>query len=234
MDKNELRKPELKDELIEDIRKSDSLIVLCSPTSASPADGAAEWSNVSDWTDPVKTGWVGFEISYFMDKNPEKPYEHIIPVVIDGDPEEGDCFHPLLLDEIREQNLKWYDFREKKPYLDVIEAVLDPPDHTEFRKRDKRIRMKRTGLAAILTAFFLTILAFCLDYFLPHAAEYQDYILVNEVPVGIGEYTGTGEHYRIITNKAAQTVRLEHLNGLGIPVPEESEAHPDGPMIADY
>lgn len=234
VDKNELRRPELKDELIEDIRKSDSLIVLCSPTSAAPADGMADWGDVKDWGDPSKTGWIGFEISQFMEKNPEKPYAHIIPVVIDGDPEEGNCFHPLLLNEIRQQNLKWYDFRKKKPYLDVIEAVLDPPDHVEFRKRDKSRRMKRTVFAAILTVLFMTVSAIGLDYFLPHAAEYQDYILVNEVPVGIGSYAGGGEHYRITTNKAAKTVKLEHLNGQGIPIQEESEAHPDGPMIANY
>ena len=234
VDKTELRKPELKDELIEDIRKSDSLIVLCSPTSASPADGTEDWGDVKDWTDPSKTGWIGFEISRFMEKNPEKPYARIIPVVIDGDPEEGNCFHPLLLNEIRQQNLKWYDFRTEKPYLDVIEAVLNPPDHEEFRKRDKSRRRKRTVFATILTALFLFAAAFGLDYFLPHAAEYQDYMLVNEVPVGIGSYTGSGDHYRITTNKAAKTVKLEHLNGQGTPIQEESEAHPDGPMIANY
>lgn len=234
VDKNELRKPELKDELIEDIKKSDSLIVLCSPTSASPADGAADWGEVKDWKDPSRTGWIGFEISHFMEKNPEKPYAHIIPVVIDGDPEEGNCFHPLLLNEIRQQNLKWYDFRKKKRYLDVIEAILDPPDHVEFRKRDKGRRLKRTVFAAILTTIFLTAATFGLDYFLPHAEEYQDYILVNEVPVGIGSYAGGGDHYRITTNKAAKTVKLEHLNGQGTPIKEESEAHPNGPMIANY
>lgn len=234
VDKNELRKPELKDELIEAVMKSDSLIVLCSPTSASPADGTKVWGDVRDWSDPSKTGWIGFEISRFMEKNPERPYEHIIPIVIDGDPEKGDCFHPLLLNEIRQQNLKWYDFREKQPYLDVIEAVLNPPDHVEFRKRDKSRRRKRAGVAAALTALSLTAAAFGLDYFLPHAAEYQDYVLVNEVPVGIGNYAGSGDHYRITSNKAAKTVKLEHLNGLGTPIPEESEAHPDGPMIANY
>lgn len=234
VDKNELRKPELKDGLIEDIRRSDSLIVLCSPTSASPVDGTAEWGDVSDWEDPGRTGWIGFEISHFMEKNPEKPYGHIIPVVIGGDPEEGNCFHPLLLPEIRQQNLKWYDFRKKKPYLDVIEAVLDPPDHAEFRKRDKLRRRKGMALAAVLTALFLTVLAFGLDFFLPRAAEYQDYILIDEVPVGIGTYTGSGDHYRITTSRAANRVRLEHLNGQGTPIPEESEAHPDGPMIAEY
>ncbi len=234
VDQNELRKPELKDELIADIRKSDSLIVLCSPTSASPADGTEDWGDIEDWKDPSKTGWIGFEISHFMEKNPEKPYEHIIPVVIDGNPEEGDCFHPLLLNEIRQQNLKWYDFREKKPYLDVIEAVLNPPDHAVFRKRDKSRRMKRAVFAAILTVLFLFAVVFGLDYFLPHAAEYQDYILVNEVPVGIGSYGGSGDYYRITTNKEANTVKLEHLNEQGTPIEEESEAHPNGPMIANY
>lgn len=234
VDKNELRKPELKDELIEAIRKSDTLIVLCSPTSASPVDGTTDWGDIKDWKDPSRTGWIGFEISHFMEKNPEKPYAHIIPVVIDGDPEVGNCFHPLLLDEIRQQNLKWYDFREKKPYLDVIEAVLNPPDHMEFRKRDKCRRMKRTVFAAILTTLILIAAAFGLDYFLPHAAKYQDYILVNEVPVGIGSYAGSGDCYRITKNKAAKTVKLEHLNRQGTPIPEKSEAHPDGPMIANY
>ena len=56
VDKNELRKPELKDELIEGIRKSDSLIVLCSTTSASPADGTTDWEEVKDWKDPNRTG----------------------------------------------------------------------------------------------------------------------------------------------------------------------------------
>lgn len=234
VDKNELRKPELKDELIEDIRKSDSLIVLCSPTSASPAGETEDWGDVKNWSEPEKTGWIGFEISQFMEKNPEKPYAHIIPVVIDGDPEEGNCFHPLLLNEIRRQNLKWYDFRKKRSYLDVIEAILNPPDHVEFRKRDKSRRMKRTVFAVILTVFLMIVSAFGLDYFLPHATEYQDYVLVNEVPVGIGSYAGGGEHYRITTNKAAKTVKLEHLNGQGTPIQEDSEAHPDGPMIAKY
>ncbi len=234
VDKTELKKPELKDELIEDIKKSDSLIVLCSPVSASPVNGTKDWGDVKDWKNPSKTGWIGFEISQFMEKNPEKPYSRIIPIVIDGDPEAGDCFHPLLLNEIRQQNLKWYDFREKKPYLDVIEAVLNPSDHAEFRKRDKDRRRKRTAFAVTLTALFLLSTAFCLDYFLPHTAEYQDYILVNEVPVGIERYAGSGEHYRITTNKAAKTVKLEHLNGQDTPVQEESEAHPGGPMIANY
>lgn len=234
VDKTELRKPELKDELIEDIEKSDSLIVLCSPTSASPVDGTEEWGDVKNWEDPSKTGWVGFEISHFMKKNREKPYARIIPIVIDGDPEVGDCFHPLLLNEIRQQNLKWYDFRGKKPYLDVIEAVLNPPNHVEFRKRDKIRRKKRSICAALLTTLLLISAAFGLDYFLPHAEKYQDYILVNEVPVGIGSYAGHGDYYQITTNKAAKTLKLEHLNGLGTPIQEESEAHPDGPMIANY
>ena len=234
VDKNELRKPELRDELIEDIRKSDSLIVLCSPTSASPEDETADWSDVKDWKEPDRTGWIGFEISHFMDKNPDKPYGHIIPIVIDGDPVEGNCFHPLLLKEIRQQNLKWYDFREKKPYLDVIEAILNPLDHAEFRKRDKHRRVRRTVFATILSIFLLVAFVRGYDYFHPHVAEYQDYILVNETPVGIGKYEGNGEHYRITTNKVKKTKRLEHLNGQDTPIPEESEAHPDGPMIADY
>lgn len=57
-------------------------------------------------TGPSKTGWTGFEISRFMEKHSGKPYARIIPVVIDGDPEEGDCFHSLLLNEIRQQNLR--------------------------------------------------------------------------------------------------------------------------------
>lgn len=240
VDQNELRGPELKDEIIDSINKSDTLIVLCSRASASPVDGCDFWGVaddclVDDWkTDISRTGWVGFEISTFMDKNPEKPYEHIIPVVIDGDPEKGDCFHPLLLKEIREHHLRYFDFRKKEPYLDVIEAVLNPDNPDEFRKRDKQRRLMNRICSLLFIFIALLAAIFAWDNYLPHAQDYNDYVLVNEVPVGIQKYTGYGDHYRITTRKADRFVKLEHLNGLNIAIPEEGLNHPDGPMIANY
>lgn len=254
VDNPDLYGAELKQSIRESLNISDKLIVLCSRNSASPVNGEKEWENLEqiDWREnPAETGWIGFEIRTFMDKNPEdRPYKDIIPVVIDGGPAAGDCFHYLLKEYIDRNELKWYDFRNwrtlqlhrqgKRDILtDLIIELLSLSDIEEFRRRDKIRRRLHTGFAAV-SAAVLGICGFLgYDYWAPHERIYQDYILVDEKPVGIHELSGNErnkvtDYYSITTRKSDRTIRLEHLNSCETPVEEDAWNHPDGPMIAVY
>lgn len=230
--------------------------MICSRASAAPINGDGEWENpeLIKWGDnPVKTGWIGFEIYNFMKKNPEDmPYANIIPIVIDGDPAEGDCFHPLLKKYIDKGELKWFDFRKWNTFhlsphkngrrgelIDLIIAILSPCSIENFRRRDRIRKRRSTGIVTITLVFLAMLLVLGYDYLMPHSKRYQDYVFVNEIPVGLNELSKAelkecSDYYRITTKKNNRTIKLEHLNQYGTPIEEESKNHPYGPMIAVY
>lgn len=256
VDNPDLYGAELKQNIIDSLNISDKLIVLCSRASASPVNGEKEWSSPQqiDWRqNPAETGWIGFEIRTFMDKNPEdKPYKNIIPVVIDGDPAVGDCFHYLLKEYIDRNEIRWYDFREwgklqipqnrqgkRDALTDLIIELLSLSDVEEFRRRDKTRRRLQTISAGVGAAVLGLCSVWGYDYWVPHEKIYQDYILVDEKPVGIHELSDNerkkvSDYYSITTRKSSRTIRLEHLNSCKTPVEEDAWNHPYGPMIAVY
>ena len=245
VDSYEFTSNELKKEIAEKLDDSEKMILICSFASASPVPGRLDWSRdpgtVEDWSaDPAATGWVGYEIDYMLKKG---RMGDIIPVVIEGDPEKGDCFHPLVK-ELVKNDLLYYDFRKFKKtdrltFLKLVGSTLDIDNLSELFDHDakyKRIRaaaMAAIGIGLAASAFWAW------SYFLPHSQRFSDYVMVNGLPEGIEELgsadiSGTAEHYVITTTKAAHRIELTHVNSASTPVADETPARIDMPMIAVY
>ena len=237
---------ELCREMENKLDESNKMILLCSPKSASPIAGKTDWSQNPpmdpDWwlENAEEGGYVGFEIAYMLKKG---RLGDIIPVVIDGDPIAGDCFHPLIKNHLHGE-LLWYDFRGKNKNNRVTFLKLAAPlmgvGHLDAlltfdaKRQNLRRAAAIAGGVAVLAAGIVGW-----NYFAPHTHHYRDYVLVNGIPQGIdelskGEYASLPDHYIITTKRAAHSVKLTHVNSRLTPVADESVGHLDAPMIAVY
>ena len=234
-----------KEEMAEKIGHSKKMILVCSRASASPVSGGLDWSSdpsmVEDWSaDPNSTGWVGYEIDCMLKAGREKD---IILVVKDGDPESGDCFHPLIRDQVK-NNLKYYDFRAFKKtgrmtFLDLVCAVVGVSNKSEIYDHDAKYKRIRTAGLVSLALAVMGASFWAWSYFLPHTQQFRDYAMINGIPKGIGrlkqsDLSETAEHYLITTTKATHRIELSHVNPSSTPVEETSPAKIDAPMIAVY
>ncbi len=232
-------------EIDEKLEKSDKLILVCSKLGAGPVEGKTDWSahpETVDWlADGNETGWIGYEIVRFMQFESHKP-EDIILVLYDGDPKEGDCFHPVLWNYLDRKNLKWFDFRRhrKTPRAErigLIAAILPVKDREEVIQRDRARQRFRIAAAAAGTVILAAAGAWCYDYFVPHTGHYSDYVLKGGLPQGIGQLNDneTGvEHYVLTTQKSQKMTILQHVNAHNVPCEDASARHTDAPIIARY
>ena len=245
VDTYEFTSNELKKEIAQKLDQSEKMILICSFASASPVPGRLDWSadpaQVRDWSaDPAASGWVGYEIDYMLKAGRMKD---IIPVVIEGDPENGDCFHPLVK-ELVKNDLLYYDFRkfkktERISFLKLVGATLGIENLSEIYDHDKKRKRVHAGLFAGLGLGVLAAALWAWSYYLPHEKNYSDYTMVNGLPEGIHELSRSetealASHYVITTTKAQHLLELRHVNSAGTPVEDETEARIDRPMIAVY
>ena len=245
VDTYEFTSNELKKEIAQKLDQSEKMILICSFASASPVPDRLDWSDdpsqVKDWSaDPSASGWVGFEIDYMLKNGRQKD---IIPVVIEGDPEVGDCIHPLLKNLVK-NDLLYYDFRKYKKtdritFLKLVGATLGLENLGEIYDHDAKRKRVRAALFATLGITLTAAAVWSWSYFLPHENNYADYIMINGLPKGINELSGSqvsasASHYVITTTKSKHLVELKHVNSSLTPVEDETDSRIDRPMIAVY
>ncbi len=218
------------------------------------ASGLAPFTSIDEIRNYLNTHIEQLNDQEYRKNHPEiNPFRNIIPVVKDGDPVKRTCFHPIIKLAIDRGLLKWYEAKDWNlrteaaalrngahgKFIDLILAVLAPKDAEEFRRRDKIRRRFQVALTSIALVILATIIAFAVDYRIPHESYYSDYVLENELPQGIGklsvrETQALTDYYKITTTKYNKTMRLEHVNSLGTPIEDENANHIDAPMIAVY
>ena len=221
-DKTDLTTGQLQTALHKELDSSKKLIVLCSPASA-------------------KSEWVNKEVQRFID---DGRIEDIIPLIVDGVPNSGgedECFMPALKLPEEEQILgvSIPELGKKDALLRVIAGLLDIKfDQLKRRheQRRKRQNIMRTAVACACAVVGSIVGYTAWDYYVPHEALYNDYVLKWGVPEGIVELTkeqaaGMEGHYRITTQKGLVR-ELVYLNSAGKPMEHLESELRDRPMIS--
>lgn len=140
---------ELEEVLKENLRASEHLIVVCSPTSA-------------------KSAWVGFEIDYFCSLGRK---ENVHLIIVDGEPKsqnpDTECFHPnlkkhfndLLSANIHERHFKLPYLNRQRAYVQLIAAMLDVKFDAIWRRHRRRMMEKAFFWFCLLSAFVISLFA---------------------------------------------------------------------------
>jgi hypothetical protein len=138
--------PDLNDTLREYLRKSQYLIVICSPEVTS-------------------SEYVGQEISYFIDMGRA---DRIVPVIIDGIPNSQDpsqeCFHPVLKQRL--PNIFGININEigkELAYVKVIAKLLNLDVDTLWQRHKRRMlkqRILKSALALLIAAMMAGVRAY--------------------------------------------------------------------------
>lgn len=140
---------ELEEVLKENLRASEHLIVVCSPTSA-------------------KSAWVGFEIDYFCSLGRK---ENVHLIIVDGEPKsqnpDTECFHPnlkkhfndLLSANIHEKHFKLPYLNRQRAYVQLIAAMLDVKFDAIWRRHRRRMIEKACFWFCLLSAFAISLFA---------------------------------------------------------------------------
>ncbi len=140
---------ELEEVLKENLRASEHLIVVCSPTSA-------------------KSAWVGFEIDYFCSLGRT---ENVHLIIVDGEPKsknpDTECFHPnlkkhfndLLSANIHEKHFKLPYLNRQRAYVQLIAAMLDVKFDAIWRRHRRRMIEKACFWFCLLSAFAISLFA---------------------------------------------------------------------------
>lgn len=250
IDRYEFASKDLQQEMTSKLDASEKMILVCSKASAGVYNPAFDWeadpSLIEGWTpedwmaNAELTGFVGFEIAYMISQGRA---DDILAVIVDGDPVAGDCFHPLVRDWMKKQDI-YYDFRagaktDRHTFLKLVSAVLGIQNFSEIFDHDAKCkRLIGAGIVA-LSAAAVAAGVWTWGYFLPHEKHYADYVLVNGIPQGIEELSGdeyrvASDHYVITTTQASHRIVLEHVNSALTPVEEAVSARIDTPMVAVY
>ncbi len=250
IDQYEFASKDLQKEMRTKLDNSDKMVLLCSRASAGVYNPAFDWkadpSLIEGWTyedwmaNADLTGFVGFEIAYMLSQGRQ---DDILAVIVDGDPVEGDCFHPLVREWMKKDDI-YYDFSagaktDRKTFLKLVSAILGIENFSEIFDHDaKRKRLISAGIAG-LSAAAVAAGVWAWGYFLPHEKHFADYVMVNGIPQGIeelagSEYASSSDHYVITTTQASHRITLEHVNAALTPIEEVASARVDAPMIAVY
>lgn len=140
---------ELEEVLKENLRASEHLIVVCSPTSA-------------------KSYWVGFEIDYFCSLGRK---ENVHLIIVDGEPKsknpDTECFHPnlkkhfndLLSANIHERHFKLSYLNRQRAYVQLIASMLDVKFDAIWRRHRRRMIEKLFFWFCLLSAFAISLFA---------------------------------------------------------------------------
>lgn len=270
VDSTEFASKELQSEMCTKLDNSAWMILLCSRASAAHYSEQLNWdadpSVIADWTpedwmaNPDVSGFVGYEIAYMISKGRSKD---IIPVVIDGDPVAGDCFHPLVRDWMKKDDIyrdlrAWNKADEatkesretlkkkrdtgknaREDFLRLVATLLGVKSFREVEDFDKKRRILMRTAIALLAVVAVAAGVWAWSYFLPQEKHFSDYVMVNGIPQGVGElsrseYSSTSDHYVISTTRAAHRITLSHVNSKLTPVEQAVSARVDEPMVAVY
>jgi len=212
-DKTDLGVGGLSSSLHKELERSQFLIVICSPRSAS-------------------SDWVGREIEHFRSLGRE---EMIIPFIVDGEPHsdnpESECFHPVFY-KFKEEPLG-VNIREagkQQAMIKVLARILDLRFDVLWKRHERYERRRRTAVGAIACLTCLLGIAFWY-YNRPMYKYYSDYVDVSGVPRGIMEldketYLHRSGSYRFVyrrtsiwkdkeTENCWRLSRVEFVNSAG-------------------
>ena len=196
----------LEQSLLDQLDKSEYLIVLCSPNSA-------------------HSSWVNAEIEHFIETG---RISHIIPVIISGESHAQDpaneCYPPALRDLSGSDKLlsiRMENHGQNGVLLRLIATIL----HLrldDLEARDAAYRKRRKLIFAAAALILMIITAAAVWYNTPHSAYYKEVVNKWEVPAGIGPASAEERKslpftYRLISLRNRVT-RMERVNSAGIPV----------------
>ena len=172
------------------------------------------------------TKYVNYEIRTFIECKREEgidPLTRIIPIIVTGEfgsPEHECC--PEALQELGENcpialDRKKYK-TERELFLHVISALLDI-DYTVIENRDKKRQRNRAMAAAGVFALLAAVGIGLGEYFIPQESCYQDFVMRNGLPEGIGKLSDSeckamGGHY-VITRRKHKIESLEYVDSYG-------------------
>jgi hypothetical protein len=197
------------DEMTDKLQKSQYLIVLCSK-------------------ELLKSGtkYINYEIETFIRLKKEEgkdPLKYIIPIILSGsfdDPEQDCCPEalkalgdncPIALDRQKYKS-------DRELFLHAISGMLDI-DYAVLQNRDSKRRRCQAAVLASVATLLLVLSIGALDYYVPKHRHYQDFVIKNGLPVGIGElsrgeYRRMNAHY-VITEQQRKITQLTHVNAYG-------------------
>lgn len=206
----------LLDEMTDKLQKSQYLIVLCSK-------------------ELMKSGtkYINYEIETFIRLKKEEgkdPLKYIIPIILSGsfdDPEHDCCPEalkalgdncPIALDRQKYKS-------DRELFLHAISGMLDI-DYAVLQNRDSKRRRCQAAILASVATLLLVLSIGALDYYVPKHRHYQDFVIQNGLPVGIGElsrgeYQRMNAHY-VITEQQRKITQLTYVNAYGRMIDHEN------------
>lgn len=206
----------LLDEMTDKLQKSQYLIVLCSK-------------------ELMKSGtkYINYEIETFIRLKKEEgkdPLKYIIPIILSGsfdDPEHDCCPEalkalgdncPIALDRQKYKS-------DRELFLHAISGMLDI-DYAVLQNRDSKRRRCQAAVLASVATLLLVLSIGALDYYVPKHRHYQDFVIQNGLPVGIGElsrgeYQRMNAHY-VITEQQRKITQLTYVNAYGRMIDHEN------------
>lgn len=140
---------ELEEALKENLRASEHLIVVCSPSSA-------------------KSEWVGFEIDYFCSLG-RADKVHLL--IVNGEPKsentDTECFHPnlgkhfkdLLAANIHEKHFKLSYLNRQRAYVQLVASMLDLKFDSLWQSHRRKMIEQLIMIAILALVFVFSLLA---------------------------------------------------------------------------
>ncbi len=164
----------LKDAILEEMKQCKFMILICSP-------------NVN-----IDAEYINYEVEEFRKLRGD---EYIIPVIIDGAPDDDDprrkCFPDALTKTgVEHLGISFEQDGKNKAILKIIATILGVSADAIIMREQRRTIQKRITLT-VFTACFLVLTAVTLNYYLPKSADFINYVVQDGVPKGVGELSGT-------------------------------------------
>lgn len=210
-DKTNMGIHKLDEAIIQGLKLSRNLIVICSQNSANNNKNGKNW--------------VDEEVRNFLKIAPENKH-CVIPVLLrkKGGPSTKECTPPAVL-ELGLLAADVSDKGEKRVFSDVAAKILglDPDELWDWWERSQKFRRRWKWTFRIIGAFMVTLFGGCMWYFSTfHYSYFTDYVERNNIPEGIHEISEDEakhlhSHYRI-TSYGDSPSRIENLNAEGWPV----------------
>jgi len=206
------------DTVQEKLKRSQYLIVICSPKAA-------------------QSNWVGTEINAFIEMGRSN---RIIPFIVDGVPNSNDsreCFHPHIKEKIPEPlgiNIK--EIGKQEAFVKTAAKLLNLRFEALW-DRFRIARRKQRLIAAAIGLLFLAGLGWIYNYFYPPKEYYADYVDKKGIPEGIIKLTKAqvkkrNAHYRFEKSKR-KLRRVVYANSAGTPVEHKHIEYADRPSILE-
>jgi len=218
-DKTSMEAGIIVDTIQEKLRRSQYLIVICSPKAA-------------------QSNWVGSEINAFIEMGRS---DRIIPFIVAGVPNSNDsreCFHPHIKEKIPEPlgvNIK--EIGKQEAFVKIAAKLLNLRFEALW-DRFKIAQRKQRLIAAASCLLFLAGLGWIYNYFYPPKEYYADYVDKKGIPEGIIKLTRAqvkkrNAHYRFEKSKG-KLRRVVYANSAGTPVEHGHIEYADRPSIQEF